>query len=344
MAATINPLVAAAPEAKEAVLRECLEDAAEKMAAIIHSYFPKLLAIATKHRPTWRRKHVSPASWTTLQFREQVYTFLGMDANANFKDVATPREDSRVLQATHLILYCAGYLPKSSTDRFCLPWWADRRHVNGYVWGPVIGRDFLGHHIEDYSFSPPSGDDSECMSEDDSLAWVREREHEIRARLESRLDNEMLGVFASGASGGELSEAPATLDALKRRRVSAASHDFDKTVGKWMYEAHSRLKQEATKAGRGRKTPNLPTWRYKAIVERTDRARIKGKPRFPLKDVLSGKGWKLIADYNTRAGGAKKKLSQWSDVAFHREFKRAVRYRYNRAEIYYRTRVVSQQP
>ena len=127
------------------------------------------------------------------------------------------------------------------------------------------------------------------------------------------------------------------------RRVSDESADFDATVGKWMHEAHSRLERQGVKSSRGRKTPDLPPAQYRKIVERTDEAKRNGKPRFPLKDVLSKKIWREIAENNRKAGVAKGKLSRWSDVAFLPQFKRDVRHRYNRAEIHYRKHFVPQQ-
>lgn len=127
------------------------------------------------------------------------------------------------------------------------------------------------------------------------------------------------------------------------RRVSEASADFDATVGRWMHEAHSRLERKGVKASRGRRTPNLPPAQYRKIVGRTDGAKRNGKPRFPLKVVLSKKVWREIAEHNRKAGVATKKLSRWSDVAFLPQFKRNVRHRYNRAEIYYRKHFIPQQ-
>lgn len=151
--------------------------------------------------------------------------------------------------------------------------------------------------------------------------------------------SEALKAGGTSTSVGAAERLPRT----PKRRVSDASADFDKTVGKWMHEAHSRLERQGLKASRGRKTPNLPPAQYEKIVQQTDRAERDGKPRFPLKDVLSQKVWKDIADHNTKAGSAEKKFSLWGDIAYRRQFKRAVHYRFNRAELHYRKYFVPKQ-
>lgn len=202
--ATIPPLHTAAPEKKQGVLRKCFSDAAEQMAAVVHSHFPRLLAVATKQRPRWRGQQGTPMGWTAAHIREQAYNFLGME-DGNFKDTATPREDSRVLEATCQILYCAQCLPENSTDEFLLPWWADHGLLTRYWYGRAFRFPSILNptvEVEDYPFSPPSGDDGECMSHAASLAWIRECEVEIRNKLESQIDAEMFdAVIAEGATG-----------------------------------------------------------------------------------------------------------------------------------------------
>jgi len=197
VAATIQPLIAAAPEEKQGVLRKCFSDAAEKIAAVVQSYFPKLLRTATKQ-------------WTAAHIREQTCDFLGMDADENWKDTATPRADSRVIKAANEILYRAQCLPENSSDGFLLPWWADRAHLEGY-W--CVVRALFPNN----AFTPRSGDDRECMSHADSLSWVTECEIEIRKRLKRQIENEILdAMITDGATGGSVETSGSPL--LRRYR------------------------------------------------------------------------------------------------------------------------------
>jgi hypothetical protein len=207
--ATIQPLIDGAPECKQGVLRKCFSDAAEQIAAVVHSHFPRLLAVATKQRPSGHGQQKSPMGWTAAHIGGQAYNFLGMEAE-NFKDTATPRADSRVLEATCQILYCARCLPKDSTDEFLLPWWADHNYLVGYWLGRnSVVEDGLDSLVGDYPFLPPSGDESEGISHADSLAWIRECEVEIRNALESQIEKEMFdAVIAAGGAGDAVAKEP----------------------------------------------------------------------------------------------------------------------------------------
>jgi hypothetical protein len=149
--------------------------------------------------------------WTAAHIREQAYNFLGM-ADGNFKDTATPREDSRVLEATCQILYCAQCLPENSTDEFLLPWWADHGLLTRYWYDRAFRFPSILNptvEVEDYPFSPPSGDDGECMSHAASLAWIRECEVEIRNALECQIEKEMFdAVIVAGATGDAVAKKP----------------------------------------------------------------------------------------------------------------------------------------
>ena len=207
--ATIQTLIDAAPECKQGVLRKCFSDAAEQIAAVVHSHFPRLLAVATKQRPSGHGQQKSPMGWTAAHIGGQAYNFLGMEAE-NFKDTATPRADSRVLEATCQILYCARCLPKDSTDEFLLPWWADHNYLVGYWLGRnSVVEDGLDSLVGDYPFLPPSGDESEGISHADSLAWIRECEVEIRNALECQIEKEMFdAVIVAGATGDAVAKKP----------------------------------------------------------------------------------------------------------------------------------------
>ena len=205
--ATIQPLKAAAPEKKQGVLQKCFSDASEQIAAVVHSHFPRLLAVATKQRPFGHGQQKSPMGWTAAHIGEQAYNFLGME-DENFKDIATPREDSWVLEATHQILYCAQCLPENSTAEFLLPWWADHGLLSGYRFRREFG-SLLSPIVEEYPFSPPSGDDNQCMSHADSLAWIRECEVEIHNSLERQIEKEMFdAVIAAGGAGHAVTKEP----------------------------------------------------------------------------------------------------------------------------------------
>ncbi len=200
VSATIQPLVAAAPEDKQGVLRKCFSDAADKIAAVVHTRFPLLLRVALQHRPC--PQQATPRSWTAAQIRKQTCKFLGMDEDKNFKDIPTPSEDSRVIEATRRILYCALCLPANSTNEFLLPWWANRRHLQVY---------FIGRQLVEggYPFSSKSGDDGETMSPTDTLTWIRECEVEIRDKLERQIEKEMFdAVIAAGGAGDAVTMEP----------------------------------------------------------------------------------------------------------------------------------------
>jgi hypothetical protein len=122
-----------------------------------------------------------------------------------------------------------------------------------------------------------------------------------------------------------------------KRRVSDAAKNFDKKVGRLMHEAHAKLRDSGTKPTRGRQTPNLPAKQFRLIVRRVDAAKKAGNQRFPIQKVLSKRVWERISQYNQKLGKSTGRLATWEAVAFRAEFKRQVRYRFNRAEIYYRS-------
>lgn len=126
------------------------------------------------------------------------------------------------------------------------------------------------------------------------------------------------------------------------RRVGRESADFDQTVGKWMHEAHARLVRKRFEPNKGRATPNLPAKDFERILHRTDGAAKRGSPRFPIGKVLSGAVWKTIAEHNQKRGSSGKTISSWTAAAANPQFKRVVRYRFNRAEIFYRRFVLKQ--
>ena len=118
-----------------------------------------------------------------------------------------------------------------------------------------------------------------------------------------------------------------------KRRVRGACADFDQTVGKWMHDEHVKLRNSGISPTRGRSTPNMNSKTFIKLVTKAQRATRRKQSRFPMKEVLSKKEWSLIAEYNRKHN---KKLT-WLETARMPEFKRMIRHRFNRAEIYYRT-------
>jgi hypothetical protein len=125
---------------------------------------------------------------------------------------------------------------------------------------------------------------------------------------------------------------PAQQKRIPKRRVPEAAADFDRIVGEWMHNAHSKLQ---TLPRKGRSTPDLPTTQFAAILRRADRTTKQNKPRFPLKEVLSRAVLKPISEHNQRRGKGGG-ITNWQMAFSCPKFKRNIRYRFNRAEIYYR--------
>ena len=218
-AATLPCVIAATPQDKEGVLRKCFTDAAEKIAAVVHGYFPKLLGVAFTMRQYLQidGKNVEPSSWTAAQIREQACNLLGMACNS--EDVTIPRHDSLVIEATRRILCLASCLPEKSTDELLLPWWADGGLLHAYAWGRLANGSFVRDATADHPFVPPSGDETECMSSADTLEWIGNREREIRQRLERQIADEIFdAAIDAGRTGISVRSWPSTVE------VKASGH------------------------------------------------------------------------------------------------------------------------
>jgi hypothetical protein len=125
------------------------------------------------------------------------------------------------------------------------------------------------------------------------------------------------------------------------RRIPPDAAEFDTFAGKRMHEAHQVLAGRGRFGSKGRRqTPNLPFPDFLEIVKTVDCERnTGGKPKFQLNRILTKKVWKQIADYNQKSG-RRKKLNTFEEAAQNVTFKRQIRYRFNRAEIYYRNNIV----
>jgi len=124
------------------------------------------------------------------------------------------------------------------------------------------------------------------------------------------------------------------------RRVKPIAAEFDRFAGRLMHEAHQKLIAEGARTSTHRKTPDLPFEIFIEIAAQVDREQSNGKPKFPLRDVLTKPLWGKIAEYNTRNGNSGKKLSTLAKAAQHAQFKSDIRQRFNRAETIFRTNVV----
>lgn len=114
------------------------------------------------------------------------------------------------------LLYCIGCSGPG------LPWWADSDALHAWRLGftPILNPEPAGQH-----FTPATGDESERMSEADTVAWVRKRESVICDRLARQLSNECLdGTMMAGRIAGRKQpmEAPANPKKLgpKKRDLS----------------------------------------------------------------------------------------------------------------------------
>ena len=167
-------------------------------------------------------RKATPADWSAAHIRAEVCYFLGIDDE--FDDRATPRNDSRVMHATRLILYATGSLRESQSGELLLPWWADR----GLLWGWQLSRLPSAFTLEgsdcaersaDYPFAPASGDENACLSAADSLAWIKEREIEIYNRLERQIENGMLAAMvAAGQQAKRVSQIKTKLSKPSKRQ------------------------------------------------------------------------------------------------------------------------------
>lgn len=129
-----------------------------------------------------------------------------------------------------------------------------------------------------------------------------------------------------------------------KRRINPVAADFDQFAGREMHLAHEKLREKGQRGSRDRPgTPDLPLKAFLAIVRKVDKAKARGQAKFPLKKVLSKQAWAEIAQHNKAAGPSGSKLSTLAEAAVLPRFKRDIRHRFNRAEIFYREHVVQKQ-
>jgi hypothetical protein len=140
----------------------------------------------------------------------------------------------------------------------------------------------------------------------------------------------------------EYATPPNTKKAEPARRVNPTSAAFDKFAGRLMHKAHLKFIAQGWRATKGRTSPNLPFLEFLRVVRQVDEKLINGTPRFPLREVLTEGVWKRIADYNQRCSKGSKTIKTFADAAKNPEFKRQIRYRFNRAEIFYRQHFVQE--
>ena len=127
------------------------------------------------------------------------------------------------------------------------------------------------------------------------------------------------------------------------RRVDPIAAEFDQFAGQLMYEAHCKRSAEGIRSSKHRKTPDLPFEVFIEIPQRVDRELVNGSPKFPLRAVLTKKVWGGIASHNQRSGNTGKKIATLADAAKHPSFKSSIRQRFNRAEAFYREKIVQKQ-
>jgi hypothetical protein len=77
---TISALAAAEPENKLGILLDWLSHASEETAALVHTYFPKLLRVGNASTLFDQRRAIL-VRWAVSFVREQVCKFLGIHAN-----------------------------------------------------------------------------------------------------------------------------------------------------------------------------------------------------------------------------------------------------------------------
>jgi hypothetical protein len=167
---------------KHSLLNRFFDDAQEQMAGAIHTYFPKMLQVATTGRQ--HIGHQSPLAWTQVQVWTEICNFLGMDEQ--FEGTSAPREDSRVLRTALRISTDFG---SETSPRSLLPAWVEAR------W--ALMREFgLGPDTE------LSEADTEPLSLVNTKKWAKWREDRIYTRLEKQIDDEKFdGIIEAGKAG-----------------------------------------------------------------------------------------------------------------------------------------------
>jgi hypothetical protein len=165
---------------KYSLLIRFFDDAQEQLAGAIHTYFPKMLEVATTGR-----QHIgnqAPLAWTQAHVWTEICNFLGMDEQ--FEHTSAPREDSRVWRTALRISTDAG---NETHSQSLLPAWVEPRRA--------VIRQF-GRDAE------LSEADTEPLSFANTEKWVKWREDLMYTRLEKQIDNDKLdGIIEAGEAG-----------------------------------------------------------------------------------------------------------------------------------------------